>query len=339
MESITEINFNHNMSAHCENGVTRNLFSHYGVELSEAMIFGIGSGLFFVHFPFMKLNGSPITSYRPMPGHIFSKVSKAIGARVIRKKFSFNPDKSMDELDKLLEKGIPVGMLVGVYNLTYFPAPLRFHFNAHNIVVFQKKDDNYLVSDPVMENPEWLSYDDLKRVRYAKGTYKPKGRLYYVDKVNSDFNLAKAVEKGIRTTAKGMVSYQGSFVGVRGIKLLAKNIRKWPLKYSKRKASLYLSSVIRMQEEIGTGGAGFRFMYAAFLQEASIKFNNNLLADASIEMTEIGDLWRKFAVDSGRVCKNRPKNEETYDTVSDTLLEISERERNLFSKLLKIEIN
>jgi hypothetical protein len=27
----------------------------------------------------------------------------------------------MDELDALLEKGIPVGMLVGVFHLPYFP--------------------------------------------------------------------------------------------------------------------------------------------------------------------------------------------------------------------------
>ena len=338
MENITGINFKHSMSAHCENGVTRNLFSHYGVELSEAMIFGIGSGLFFVHFPLMKLNGTPVTSYRPMPGHIFSKVSKAIGAKVIRERFSFSPDKSMKELDIILNKGIPVGMLVGVYNLTYFPAPLRFHFNAHNIVVYKKTDDNYLVSDPVMEKPEWLSYNDLKRVRYAKGTYKPKGRMYYISSVNHQFNLSEAIEIGIRSTAKSMTRYQGSFVGVRGIRLLAKNIKKWPNKYSKRKASLYLSSVIRMQEEIGTGGAGFRFLYAAFLQEASTKLNNNTLAEASLEMTIIGDMWRKFAVDSGRVCKNRTKDGESYNSVSDLLIDIADREEELFNKLLKIKL-
>ena len=30
----------------------------------------------------------------------------------------------------------------------------------------------------------------------------------------------------------------------------------------------FLGNIVRMQEEIGTGGGGFRFMYAAFLQEA-----------------------------------------------------------------------
>ena len=338
MENITGINFEHNMSAHCENGVTSNLFSHHGVKLSEAMVFGIGAGLFFVHFPLMKMNGTPITAYRPMPGQIFSRVSKAIGAKVTREKFSFSPEKSMKQLDKILKEGIPVGMLVGVFNLTYFPTLLRFHFNAHNIVAYQKVNDKYLISDPVMETPEWLSYNDLMKVRYAKGAYKPKGRMYYISSVNNDFSFAEVIENGIRSTAKSMVKYQGPFVGIRGIKLLAKNIKKWPVKYTERKASLYLSSVIRMQEEIGTGGAGFRFLYAAFLQEASVKLNNNILAEASLEMTIIGDMWRKFAVDSGRVCKKRTKEGESYNSVSDLLIKIADREEILFNNLLNIKL-
>jgi len=39
----------------------------------------------------------------------------------------------------------------------------------------------------------------------------------------------------------------------------------------KRDAALNLAQVIRMLEEIGTGGAGFRFIYGAFLQEAAEK--------------------------------------------------------------------
>ena len=56
-------------------------------------------------------------------------------------------------------------------------------------------------------------------------------------------------------------------VGVKGIRLFAKKIRGWPEKYGKRKAVLYLGHAIRMQEEIGTGGGGFRLMYAAFLRK------------------------------------------------------------------------
>jgi len=59
----------------------------------------------------------------------------------------------MDALNTNLAKGIPTGCLVGVYHLTYFPKPYRFHFNAHNIIVFGRKNGEYLISDPIMTSP------------------------------------------------------------------------------------------------------------------------------------------------------------------------------------------
>ena len=338
MKEDIKIDFEHKMSAHCENGATANLLNHYGIELSEPMVFGLGSGLSFVYLPFLKLNGAPVTSFRPMPGSIFNKINKAIGVKIVKIRFPGNPEKSMQALDDVLLKGIPVGLLVGVYNLTYFPPALRFHFNAHNIVVFQKRDNQYLVSDPIMEKPEWISYDDLKKVRYAKGTYKPKGKMYYVKSIDFDFDLKKAVSKSIKYTARMMVKSPGPFIGVEGIRLLSKSIRKWAKNYDSRKASKNLGSVIRMQEEIGTGGAGFRFMYAAFLQEAGKKLENKSLIEASVEMTEIGDLWRNFAVNAGRVCKLRSRENESYDSVADQLLVIADKEKSLFKELMKIKI-
>ena len=337
-DSIGNIDFKHRMSAHCESGVTLNLLNHYGIELSEPMVFGLGAGLLFVYLPFIKLNGAPVSSFRPMPGSIFKKITKLLQVEVIRKKFVNSPDNAMKALDNILEKDIPVGMLVGVYNLTYFPPALRFHFNAHNIVAYKKENNNYLVSDPIMENPEWISYDDLKTVRYAKGTYKPKGRMYYINSVNKNFDLRKAVKKSIKSTSNAMIRTPGAYIGVSGIVTLAKHIKKWPKKYNSRKAAKYLGSIIRMQEEIGTGGAGFRFLYAAFLQEAGKKLNSDDLLKASEEMTEIGDLWRQFAIDAARVIKYRAKENQSYNTVSDQLLVIAEKEKQLFKNLSKIKL-
>ena len=78
-------------------------------------------------------------------------------------------------------------------------------------------------------------------------------------------------------------------VGVSGIKMVSRQIRKWPSKHGVKKANHYLAQMVRMQEEIGTGGGGFRFIYAAFLQEASEILNNEELKELSKEMTKIGD--------------------------------------------------
>lgn len=324
-----KIEFEHKMAAHCENGVISNLLRFYGVDLSEAMIFGIGSGIFFSYLPFMKLNGIPVTTFRPMPGTIFRNTTKALGIKMHVEKFR-NSDTAMLSLDSNLEKGIPTGMVVGVFHLTYFPAPYRFHFNAHNIIAFGKENGNYLISDPVMENIETISYNDLKRVRYAQGIAKPRGKMYYIENIPSQIDLNIAIKKGLKRTVMAMVKLPGPIIGVTGMKYLSGRIRKWPNKLGEKNAARYLGQIVRMQEEIGTGGAGFRFLFAAFLQEASEKLQIDRLNDLSMDMTKIGDKWREFAVIAGRICKGRESSDETYDRIADLLYEIANDEKQLY---------
>jgi len=326
------LDFTHKQSAHCENGVVSNLLNFYGIELSEPMVFGIGSGLFFSHMPFLKIGGIPVTSFRPLPGIIFKRISRRLGIKFEKHKYS-KPRKAMDALDKNLEKGIPTGMLVGVYHLTYFPDPYRFHFNAHNIVVYGKSDNDYLVSDPIMENYEKLSYDELIRVRFAKGLFPPKGHMYWAKDIPEQIDLKRAIRKGILHTCKDMLTIPVPMFGAKGIKFLSKKVRRYPDKLGARKAASFTGQIVRAQEEIGTGGAGFRYMYGAFLQEASVVMQNEELKKISYEISEIGDMWREFAIITGRIVKNRNTIDESYSLAADMLLNISKRETDFFKKL------
>ncbi len=327
------IDFKHKQSAHCENGVVSNMMRFYGIELSEPMVFGIGSGLFFSHMPFLKVGGIPVTSFRPIPGIIFKRISKRLGIKFEKHRYS-NPQKAMQALDHNLEKGIPTGMLVGVYNLSYFPDPYRFHFNAHNLVVYGKQDNNYLISDPIMDYYEILTYNELKRVRYAKGLFAPKGHMFWAIDVPENPDIKGAIIKGIKQTCDHMLNIPVPMFGVKGIRFLSKKVRNYPSKLSARQAASYTGQIVRAQEEIGTGGAGFRYMYGAFLQEAAETLNNSKLRELSIEISEIGDLWREFAIITGRIVKNRNTVDENYDKAADLLLVISDRERDFFRKLL-----
>lgn len=323
------------MAAHCENGVTAGLLRFNGVQLSEPMVFGIGSGLFFSYLPFLKVNYAPGFSFRTLPGWVFKRVAKRLNFKIESKTYK-DPAIAMQELDKMLEKGVPVGLQVGVYNLTYFPDVYRFHFNAHNIVVFGKENGLYHISDPVMENVVTLSEEELIKVRFAKGAMQPKGRMYFPVSFNTDFDLKTAIINGIKRTAGDMVKVPIPLFGVRGIKTVSKKIRKWPEELGNKKASLYLAQIIRMQEEIGTGGAGFRFIYAAFLQEAAKVLEKPEFRDMSLELTAIGDRWREWALIASRNCKDRAKPEESYDQLADIMLELHHREKTFFTKLLKI---
>ena len=299
------------------------------------MIFGIGSGLLFFYFPWLKVNQAPAISYRTMPGHIFSKVARRLGFHVRRERFS-SPKKAQQVLDEKLERGFPVGLQVGVYHLTYFPDAYRFHFNAHNLVVYGKEGDTYLISDPVMEQPTKLSSQELEKVRFAKGVLSPKGHMYFPTHLPKHISLETAIRKGIKETCQKMLT-PVPIVGVKAIRWVSKDILRWYDKRGVKITNHYLAQMIRMQEEIGTGGGGFRFIYGAFLEEAAEVLKNNTLKECSQEITAIGDLWRDFAVEVARLYKNRNQaHRAAYEDLSQRLLTIAQREEAFYKRLKKV---
>lgn len=328
-----QIDFQHSQAAHCENGVVSNLMRYNGFDVSEPMVFGIGSGLIFSYLPFIKVNFSPVFTYRVIPGLIFKRFAKRVGVKIKKEKFK-NRKEAQARLDENLAKNNPVGLQVGVFNLVYFPEDYRFHFNAHNMVVYGKEGDRYLISDPTLEEVTSLSAKELEKVRFAKGAFAPKGHMYYPVAFPEKLELEKAIVKGIKKTSRDMLA-PVPIVGVKAIRWVAKNIRKWPKSIGTKKTNHYLGQLVRMQEEIGTGGGGFRYIYAAFLQEASKILSNNELSELSSEMTKIGDLWRDFAVDASRIYKNRSTQTDVYNQIADQLETIANLEEAFFKRLGK----
>ena len=331
--------FKHLQAAHCENGVTTNLLRSIGVDkLTEPLVFGIGSGLFYIYIPLLKINKGPAIAFRTMPGLIFKRTCNSLNIPVVRKKFS-SPESAEKYLQECLQAGQPVGCQVGVYYLTYFPKEYRFHFNAHNVIVYGKEDDRYLISDPVMETVTSLSSYELERVRFAKGALAPRGQLYYPKegKIVTDQQIAKAIEKGIKRNTMHMLRIPGNIAGVKGIATTGRKIKKWRDKLGQKEAGLYLAQLVRMQEEIGTGGGGFRYIYAAFLQQAHAFIPNDSLLEISKTFTQAGDIWRNAAVQAAGIYKGRIGSQADFDVMGDYLIQISEIEKNAFQALSKIK--
>ena len=334
-----KLDFEHRQSAHCESGVTSSLLRESSLnKITEPLAFGIGAGLFFCYIPLIKINNGPAIAFRTFPGLIFKRTCNALGIPVIRKKFS-SKEQAESYLKERLEEGHPVGCQVGVYYLSYFPREYRFHFNAHNLIVFGKEDDNYLISDPVMETATKLTSYELERVRFAKGALAPKGQLYYPKSkaVITDEQIKKAIISGIKNNVNQMLRIPGSFAGVKGIAYTGKKIKRWRDKLGLQKAGSYLAQLVRMQEEIGTGGGGFRYIYAAFLQEAYSYTQQEELLEISKIFTQSGDLWRTAAVHAAGIYKGRLGSQEDFNQMGNYLLEIAELEKNAFRALKHIK--
>lgn len=326
--------FKHLQAAHCENGVTTSLLQYYGVnQITEPLAFGIGSGLFFIYIPLMKVNNGPAISFRTMPGMIFKRTCKSLEIPILREKFSSH-EKAMKALDNRLKEG-PAACQVGVYYLPYFPKEYRFHFNAHNIIVVGKEGDHYTISDPIMENLTTMTSYELERVRFARGPLAPRGQLYFPKekKEVTKGQMKKAILKGIKRNVRDMLYVPGNFAGVRGIEYTGKKIKKWKDRLGVEKSRSYLAQLVRMQEEIGTGGGGFRFIYAAFLQQAYDYLPADTLLEISAQFTKAGDLWRDAAVQASGIYKGRLSGQQDYNDMGNYLLELASLEKKAFTNL------
>lgn len=302
MQTKNNSEFVHQHAGHCESGVASGLLRHHGFPITESMAFGLSSGLTFAYLPFIKLSGLPLIAYRSPPKSLIKGLSKPLDVAFQFETFT-SPDKGQARLDELLAQGKVVGLQTSVYWLPYFPPEMRFHFNAHNLLVYGKEGNDYLISDPVFETPMRCAADDLNRSRFAKGVLAPKGLLYTLKTLPQQSQVnPMAINKAIAKTCRNMLA-PVPIAGVRGMRLLAKKIEALP--NTAPSSAAFVGHLVRMQEEIGTGGAGFRFIYASFLQEAADCVGKKSYADAADQLIEIGDGWRALALTTARMIKAR----------------------------------
>ena len=326
--------FVHQQAAHCETGVTSALFRDQGVDISEPMVFGIGSGIFFGYLPFIKLSHLPITAFRSKPGSVFRKATKRLGANFVIKTFR-DPQKGMDELRQVLKTGKIVGLATNLYWLSYVSERHRQNFSGHNIIVLREIEGGFRICDPTFALVD-CSADGLGRARFVPGPLNPRGHMYYIKSINPHPDLRRACIKGMKDSCNAMLKIPLPIFGVRGMQFLAKKVVKSTDKLGFQEACRHLAGTVRWVEETGTGGAGFRYMYAAFMQEAAELFGSEDLAELSRDMTVIGDTWRDFSVMSARIIKQRNKPEENFANAGGLILKCADREEAFFKKMQKV---
>ncbi len=295
--------FVHAHASHCESGVMSSLLRHHGLPISEAMAFGLASALSFAYLPFIRINGLPLVSYRMPPRAVIRGLERSLGLDMRFETFR-SSSAGMERLDALLASGTLVGLQTSVFWLPYFPPDLRFHFNAHNVLVYGRERDEYLISDPVGETPVRCARKDLEKARFAKGALAPRGLLYYLTTPPAAPDWARPGKRALARTARIMLAPL-PFVGVRGMRMLANRVERLSASSGGERARLYIGNIVRMQEEIGTGGGGFRFLYASFLQELAARTGYAALDALAARLVEIGDRWREFALAAARMIRGR----------------------------------
>jgi hypothetical protein len=296
--------FKHRPAGHCETGSVSALVSHHGFEISEPMVFGIASGITCFYLPFVKIWNFPLISFRMAPRSIITGVEKRLGIKFFKTTFK-DQKQAMDELDKCLKNDQPVGCTAGISALPYFTPDMRIYFNAHSTIAIGKEGDEYIISDPVFDHTNRCSVKDYQRARFVKGANAPNGFMWYPTFIPEKIDFPPAIEKAIKSTVNMMLQPMFFFVGLKGIKTVIKKVESLQKNPDKKYVKGFLNHIVLFQEEVGTGGAGFRYMYAGFLKEAYEMMKIPELEKAAEQFVATGDVMRKAAIAMAKVIRGK----------------------------------
>lgn len=332
---MQKINFNHRLAAHCESGMVTSLLNHSGIEISEAMVFGISGSIFFAYInnPMLPF---PTIAVRNQPGKIYKNFSRHSNLPFVKKQFR-QPDKAKEELESLLKDNKPAGVQVDFFYMDYVPEYIRAHFNGHFVIIVGKNENKYLISDAYAPELAELEQDTLQAARFTRGPFKPKGLMIYRNGSTDTIDWDKAIEKGINKATFNMLKIPFPFLGAKGIRYFAKKLPEWPkLARDEEHLSDEVMMINILLEERGTGGGGFRFMYAAFLQEAAKLINKPALNEIAEQMMNNGDKWRLISIFAGKIGRNRELDQNSLKELGAMIEKRADVEKNLFTDLKKI---
>lgn len=323
------------MAAHCESGTVTAILNNAGLEITEPMVFGIASGIFFGYFESSNFP-FPMFIVRNRPGSMRKNIAKRLGVKFYTKDFK-KPQKGSDELDRLLAEGRPVATQVDFYYMEFLPEFMRTHVNVHFVNIIGKNENNYLVSDSYSRKKEELRIETLNKARFVGGYMAPKGFLFYPSHIPENIDFDKAIIKGIKKAAFDMTKLPVPFVGIKGMRKFAKKVTAWPeLARDIDHLSHEIMKINVLLEDQGTGGAGFRFLYATFLQQASKRFNDSQLEGMSKRMMLIGDDWRNISYFAAKIGKNRDLGKERLEELSQMIYNMADQEQAFFCELYKM---
>lgn len=160
---------------HCETTALGVLLRHQGLDLSEPMLFGLGSGLSFVYWD-SKNMGFPFLGGRVKPFELTRNLAAALGLDLVVEETG-SPRRAWENVRAPIDAGRPVGLQLDSYYLAYFGA--KVHFGGHVVAMYGYDDhDAYLVDTEQQGGAVSTSLASLAEARAARGPMTAKHRSF-----------------------------------------------------------------------------------------------------------------------------------------------------------------
>ncbi|MCF8610947.1 BtrH N-terminal domain-containing protein [Gordonia sp. HY285] len=285
--------------AHCETTALGVLLRHAGLDLSEPMLFGLGSGLSFIYWD-SKQQELPFLGGRVKPFALTQNLTQRLGLK-LRVQETTSARKAWDQVRSSIDDGIPVGLQLDSHDLEYFGS--RVHFAGHIVAMYGYDAERaYLVDTAQQGGSVSTSLESLARARAARGPMSARHRSFTVKVAASNTNgrhIIPAIIPAITACAADFLAPPIANLGSRGIRTASKRVQSWFDRVEDPGRDLAVIST--MMERAGTGGALFRNLYRDFLAECQgllegepgadlVEQGRDLFAESALLWTSVSEL-------------------------------------------------
>ncbi len=267
---------------HCETTTLGVLLRHEGLDLSEPMLFGLGSGLSFIYWD-SKAMEFPFLGGRVKPFELTRNLTARLGL-TLRVEETASPRRAWQNVVTPIDAGRPVGLQLDCYHLEYFRT--KVHFGGH-VVAMRGYDENdvHLIDTDQQGGAVRTSRESLAAARAERGPMTARNRSFTITRPERSPSWQDELIPAIRECAEAFLAAPIANLGHRGIEKAAKRVPQWRLRPDS------LSQIALLMEKGGTGGALFRALYRDFLDECVQLVDNPQLRAAHTLYAEAAALW------------------------------------------------
>jgi hypothetical protein len=295
---MTLLNVAHYPGRHCASTGLSNLVKYHGIQWSEAMCFGLGEGLAVWFMYFHGLSPSRIVHVRTID--LESQFFKRIGHPFKWETFD-TPEESEQGLRAKIDDGVPVILRTDLYHLPYYAS--NTHFPGHVITVwgYDSSREIFFVTDTERQELLEVPFENMRNARFCHVDFMTiEGHMFSPMSISRPDNLANRIRKAIFANSRTMVegletirNVDGMAGGIDGLRRWQEEILGWQNFEDWQWTARFLYQNI---EKRGTGGGGFRFLYADFLNEVAAYVPEITANGLPRKMEAIGRSWQKLAV-------------------------------------------
>jgi len=304
----------HAIGRHCGSSAIRDLLEFNGLNISEAMCFGLGSGL---GVTYLEMADAPV----PFLVHVRSlgfeaRVFESIGIPFEWQTFE-SPESAATALEICLDAGHPTLLLTDIFYLPYFNSST--HFPGHAIAAWSRNPETGAVFVTDTERPSVLSVtrEALTRARFStQPPFIHYGNMFTPTAFQGEIT-PEMITGVIHDNAKSL-----AVSGISALETWLAELSRWGATGDWHWTTRFAYQII---EKRGTGGGGFRKMYAEFLDEA-------VHYDASVQQYRLPLLMRacEKAWTALAMCL-KSASESTnfpYAAIEEAIVAVMQAERN-----------